>query len=340
MSQHTGFNHLFEIACRSDANVLIAGPTGSGKTMLARRIHEQSKRKSKPFISVNVATLHEGTFESELFGHERGAFTGADQRRQGRLEAAQGGTVFLDEVGELSPKLQARLLEFLQSKTICPVGGSREIRLDVRVITATHRNLPKAVACGEFREDLFHRLRVISFQLKSLMERADEFDAILHGCLEEVCINAGKSILRISEAVAAKMESYSWPGNFRELRNVLEFAVLASSGQEIMLSDLPQWFIEEHQKKYEVDDRITEGARLLGVAQLPLTLDYYGTTSRFEKEYLERALRLFGGRVNLTARKIGMNKTTLIRRMRAYGIRVAIEVVDQEVVPFLQSSIA
>ncbi len=306
--------NLIRIAHQSDANVLITGATGTGKTSLAKEIHLQSPRQNRPFVSVNLATLHEGTLESELFGHEKGAFTGADLRRVGRFEMAQGGTVFLDEVGELTPRLQARLLDFLQSKVINPVGSNREIRLDVRVIAATHKDLEKAVSQNEFRQDLFHRLRVISIHLKSLVERQDEFNEIVHYALEELVKTHQKSVHKISEEVAQKLESYPWPGNIRELRNVLEYAVLVCQGTEIVTTDLPVWFLQP-----SVSNPNSE--RLLGVAEVPLTLDFQDTISRFEKEYLEKALFYFRGRVNRTARGIGLNKSTLVRRLQTYGIQ-------------------
>ena len=316
--------YLVNIACRSESTVLLTGPTGSGKTSLALKIHEQGKRRLKPFICVNLATLHEGTLESELFGHERGAFTGAEQKRVGRLELAQGGTVFLDEVGELSPRLQARLLEFLQSKTISPVGSNREMRLDVRVIAATHKDLVAAVKRGEFRADLFHRLRVLNIPLRPLCERGDEFDSIVHSCLEDLCRISGRSILRLSEEVVFRLEAYSWPGNMRELRNVLEFAVLSSDEPQINLKDLPAWFLRCASEGSESEADVKS---VLGVAEIPFSLDYQGTLSSFEKEYLERALKYFRGRINQTARGIGLNKTTLIRRIRAYGIKLDLPMV-------------
>ncbi len=310
---------LFDLAVRSDAIVLITGPTGAGKSSLARRIHDQCPRARKPFVTVNLACLHEGTLESELFGHERGAFTGAGHRRMGRFEAAQGGTVFLDEIGELSPRLQARLLEFLQSKTLVPVGGNREIRLDVRIIAATHRDLSKAVALGTFREDLFHRLRLLPLALPHLVDLPeDEFDTLMHALLEEACMTAGRSVLRISEEVARRFESHSWPGNIRELKAVLEFAALASSGNEILLADLPPWLSLRDQAESLYEDR----KPLLGGAEQEMAFDYHDSMVSFERDYLNRALKRYRGRVNHTARKIGLNKTTLIRRMRALGISV------------------
>ncbi len=306
------------IATRSEANVLITGPTGSGKSHLAKKIHQEGLRRAKPFVIVNLATLHEGTFESELFGHEKGAFTGADLRRVGRLEMAQGGTVFLDEVGELPPRLQARLLEFLQSRVIVPVGGNREMRLDVRVIAATNRALSDDVARGVFREDLFHRLRVVSLSLAPLSQRWREFDAIVHQCLAELAVASGKRVLRISSEVAKRLEQHPWPGNLRELRNVLEYAVMACDSEEITLADLPEWF-EEPSFSGVQSVRIADAE--FGLSERFAQMDYSAAMARFEREYLSHRLGRNDGRVNRTARNIGLHKSTLIRRMRLYGLQ-------------------
>lgn len=311
---------VFQVACNTDIHTLIIGDTGTGKTTLARKIHESSQRRGKAFVVVNLATLHEGTLESELFGHERGAFTGADLKRIGRLELADGGTIFLDEIGELSLRLQARLLEFLQSRTITPVGSNREIRLDVRVIAATHKNLIDSVKKGDFRKDLFHRLRVIQFYLKPLVNRGDDFSSILQECLCDLSRDERKGgVEKISSFVKEKFENYSWPGNFRELRNVLEYAIAASEGTEIRVSHLPEWFIEG----YSTSKMTTESVPApLGTMEVPLYLDFQATMEGVEKEFIKRALSRNGGRICRTAQQIRMSKTTLLRRIRAYNLKL------------------
>jgi len=308
---------LMSLACSGDSTVLLLGATGTGKTTLAREIHLNSRRRDKPFVTVNLASLHEGTLESELFGHERGAFTGAEQRRVGKLEIAHGGTVFLDEIGELTPRLQARILEFLQSKVISPVGSNREVRLDVRVVAATHRSLEKMVREGKFREDLLHRLRVLSIGLPNLADCSENFGEVVHSVLETICSEQRKRITRLEPGYASMLEAYSWPGNFRELRNVLEFSVMSASDETLRVEDLPEWF----QAAFSSMAEAAMGSNhVLGVAERSCSLDFYESMTRFEREYLRRALIRFGGRLNLTARRTGMNKTTLIRRLRQLGI--------------------
>jgi two-component system nitrogen regulation response regulator NtrX len=304
------------LAASSEVAVLIAGETGTGKSSLARQIHQMSRRGSKSFVTINLASIHEGTSESCLFGHERGAYTGAEQKRVGKFELAQRGTVFLDEVGELSLKLQARLLEVLQSRSITPVGGNREVKLDVRVIAASHRNLDAMVEQGTFREDLLHRLRVLTIELPPLRECAEDFDRTVHSLLSELSILHQKQVHRLDEAVVQIFEGYYWPGNYRELRNVLEAAILSVPDSCITIADLPAWFMRA------VAGRPIGPVRgeILKTAEIPMTLNYFDSVARFDKIYLTYALLKYGGRVNLTSRKIGMNKSTLMRRIKQLQI--------------------
>ncbi len=316
-----------QMAGHSDANVLITGATGTGKSTLAQMIHGLSSRSTRSFTVVNLASMHEGTIESQLFGHERGAFTGADQRRIGKLETANRGTVFLDEIGELSLPLQARLLEFLQSGSITRLGSHQSIQLDVRVICATHKNLEKEVQAGRFREDLFYRIRVITIETPRLIDLGSSFDQILHRILEEVCVVHRKSILRISEDVAERFENYNWPGNYRELKNVLEYAVISASGTEITLSDLPAWFLRvfSREKNQENPIRILPLERTLSevwdAAEVPLYFDYLKMMRSFESAYLRYMLARHQGKLSRTAKNLGMSKTTLFRRVRDLELR-------------------
>lgn len=317
----------------SNATVLITGETGTGKSCLAKQIHEQSNRACGPFINVNLASLHEGTLESEIFGHERGSFTGADRKVIGKLERAHRGTVFLDEVGELSLKLQARLLDFIQTKKISPLGSHRETELDVRIIAATHRDLEKEVKLGSFREDLFYRLRVIPIHMLPLRERIDEFDSIVHRCLQELCKTHLKPIHKIEESLAKAIEGYRWPGNIRELRNVLEFAVIACTTHELKFEHLPEWFrlnlslgahdgAELAVRWLSKNPKIirNEGGATLGIAAVPVSADFQGTFNRFEKFFLETVLDRFDMKIGRAAQEIGVNRTTLLRRLRDHGL--------------------
>lgn len=305
----------FKLACESEATVLLTGPTGSGKSYWAQQIHLRSRRRSGPWVSVNLASLHLGTLESELFGHEKGAFTHAQQSRIGFFELAQGGTLFLDEIAELPIHLQSRLLQFLQDKTLSAVGSSRLRKLNVRIIAATNRDLEKAVNDGTFREDLYFRLRILSLPMKSLNERWDEFDTIVHNLLSQICHEQNRRILKISAAAADHLEAYPWPGNIRELRNALEYAILSCQNDSLEKCDLPHWLITA-----ATQQKPSAHIPSLGKLQLDLSLDYHGMMSQFEREYLSRALMRFRGRINLTARQTGLSKTTLIRRVRSLNL--------------------
>lgn len=230
---------LISKAAPSKANVLITGESGVGKELVANAIHNQSNRKDKPFIVVHLAAMSESLLESELFGYEKGAFTGADSQHKGHFERANGGTIFLDEIGEINQSTQVKLLRVLQERKFERVGGEKSIDVDVRVVAATNKNLEEEVKAGRFREDLFYRLNVVRIQMPSLRERKDDIPLLMHSFLTEFCKENNKNIKGFDTKSKAVMLKYSWPGNIRELRNCVESAVVMCSGDEIKIEDLP-----------------------------------------------------------------------------------------------------
>jgi transcriptional regulator with GAF, ATPase, and Fis domain len=222
-----------EAAARSDAKVLIVGETGVGKEIVARMIHETGRRRARNFVTINCAGLPDSLLESELFGHVRGAFTGATTTKKGKFALADGGTIFLDEIGTLTPTLQSKLLRVLQEREFEPLGSERSERVDVRVIAATNRDLRQMVAEGKFQEDLFYRLNVIPIELPPLRERRDDIPALVDHFLKKHAQRTGRSIDRIEDSVLAGLQQYDWPGNVRELENTIERAVVLSTGPVI-----------------------------------------------------------------------------------------------------------
>lgn len=322
------FTATVALAKRCDASLLILGQTGTGKSTLARKIHDEGSRSSGPFVNMNLASLHDETMESTLFGHERGAFTGADRTRVGRLELADHGTLFLDEIGELPLALQSRLLEFLQTKVVTPLGSNRERQVDVRVICATNRDLKADVRAGKFREDLYHRIRVLGIELGSLESFDDEeFSQVIHSTLERICAKNGAKVMRIEKEVAELFECYSWPGNFRELENVLEVAVLTSLDRVIKFGDLPPWFIEsvnaEPSFRLDHDVVIREERKPGGVlasAEVPVSQSYLKTMEKFESAVLKYFILRNGGNLARAARETGLSKATFYRKANDYRL--------------------
>ena len=229
---------------RADSTALIVGETGTGKELAARAIHLNSARARRPFVAINCAALTETLLESELFGHERGAFTGAVAQKKGRLEMAEGGTLFLDEVGELAPALQSKLLRVLQEREVERVGGTRPIKVDIRVLSATNRTLPKEVAAGRFREDLYFRLNVVEIHMPPLRERREDIPLLARHFLNRYARHAGRRIAEISPRALAALVAYEWPGNVRELENAIERAVVLGSTEDLLLDDFPEPIIE------------------------------------------------------------------------------------------------
>lgn len=240
---------LIEKAAPSKANVLITGESGVGKELVAKSIHELSPRKDKPFVIVHCAALSDSLLESELFGYEKGAFTGADSLHKGRFEAANGGTIFLDEIGEINPATQVKLLRVIQEKSFQRVGGNDVINTDVRIVAATNRNLEEEVKNGKFREDLFYRLNVVRIQMPPLRERKDDIPLLIHSFLREFNIENEKNIKGFDNRAKSAIVKYTWPGNIRELRNCVESAVVMCTGDEIKIDDLPLSVQEKGEEK-------------------------------------------------------------------------------------------
>jgi len=280
----------------SDATILLTGESGTGKSMLSSYIHSKSPRKDGPFIQVACTTLSEHLLESELFGHVRGAFTGAIKDKPGRLEAAAGGTVLLDEIGDLSPAVQSKLLYFLQEKTFERVGGTATIKVDVRIIAATNQNLEQLVQQKRFREDLYYRLNVIEVHVPALRERPAEIPRLAVHFIERAALRHKKNPLPLSPEAQKALTAYSWPGNVRELKNVVERAVVLSRGDSIALSDLPD--------------------RLLAVARSP---DQSQTLEEIERRHIELVLEQ-AVTLEEAADMLGINVATLWRKRRKYGL--------------------
>jgi len=287
----------------SDSTVLVLGETGTGKELIARAIHRRSNRSSRAFIRVNCAAIPASLIASELFGHEKGAFTGALQRRLGRFELADGGTIFLDEIGDLPAETQIALLRVLQEREIERVGGSKPIPVDVRILAATNRNLKAAIAAGTFREDLFYRLNVFPIQIPSLRERIDDIPLLVAYLIERYAKKAGKQIRDIQKETLALFQAYEWPGNIRELQNVIERAVVLCESKTFSVDET--WFKPEGQR--------------LSKSRVPLST----TLVEHEKELIEAALADCGGQIGGptgAAVKLGLPRQTLDSRIKALGI--------------------
>ena len=293
---------------RTDSTVLVTGESGTGKELIANAIHYQSPRCDMPFVPINCGAIPEELLESELFGHEKGAFTGAFKERKGRFELANKGTVFLDEIGEMSPKLQVKLLRFLQETKFQRVGGSRTVEVDVRIVAATNKDLERAVAENEFREDLFYRLNVIPIHVPPLRERAGDVAILIRHFLIQHCQKKNIVQKRMSNAAIESLKQYDWPGNVRELENVIERLVILTDAEEIQFLDLPKRMqtLDE-----PVGEPVTTNIELgEGGINLKEMLD------NLENRLILDALQRTGGVKNKAAKLLGLNRTTLIEKMK------------------------
>ncbi len=302
LSKSPAMQAVFELArtaARSSSTILVLGESGSGKEVLARAIHSESPRAEGPFVAVSCAALTESLLESELFGHEKGAFTGAIARRKGKFEVAHGGTLFLDEVGDVGPKLQLDLLRVLEERKVQRVGGNEPIDVDVRIVAATNRDLRKAAHEGKFREDLFYCLNVIPILIPPLRQRREDIPLLVENFVERLAVEMKKRLDGVSPEAMSALMVHDWPGNVRELRNVLERGAVVASGTVIQLVDL-------------------------GMPSHPETQPKAGTLASLEeveKRHVAAVLGHTGGNVSQSARILGIDRVTLYNKMRKYGIR-------------------
>jgi two-component system response regulator HydG len=296
------FDHLVRIA-DSEASVLITGESGTGKELVARAIHEQSRRQRGPFVAVNCAALPDNLLESELFGHARGAFTDARSDRKGLILQAQGGTLLMDEIGEMPILMQAKLLRALEESRLRPVGGDREVPFDVRFLSATNRDLEAAVEENRFREDLFFRINVIQLEIPPLRARGTDVLLLAQSFVESLARRAGKEVVGISDHAAERLLAYSWPGNVRELRNVVERAVALTRHEKLMVEDLPEKVREYRSSQVFIGgDDPTE--------LVPL--------EQVEQRYIQHVLNAVGDNKTNAARILGLDRKTLYRKLKQY----------------------
>ncbi|MCG3194013.1 MAG: Regulatory protein AtoC [Thermoanaerobaculia bacterium] len=302
VSKNSSMQQLFELAktaARSSSTVLVLGESGTGKELMARAIHAESPRHAAPFVAVSCAALTETLLESELFGYEKGAFTGAMTRREGKFEAANRGTLFLDEIGDISPKLQMDLLRVLEERRVTRVGGTESLPVDVRIVAATNRDLPKAVHEDRFRQDLFYRLNVITIHIPSLRERKEDIPLLAETILERLSVEMHKEVDGLSSEAMALLVTHSWPGNVRELRNVLERGLVVSKGPLIQAADL--------------------GLTLSPAKEVRPA--HPASLAEVEKEHIAMVISQTGGNISQAARILDIDRVTLYNKLRKYGLR-------------------
>ncbi len=313
-------SRVFELvrkAARSEANILVLGESGTGKELIARAIHANSPRVAKPFVPVDCASMPEQLLESELFGHEKGAFTGAVRSKPGLLEVAHGGTLFLDEIAELPVALQVKLLRALQERQLRRVGGTSQIDVDVRVVSATNRDLREEVTKGQFREELYYRINVIAIPLPPLRERAGDVKLLAHAFLKRY---GGERVTGLEDAALQALEAYAWPGNVRELQNVVERACALADGDLVTRRDLPDYLVEGAAIRSPAA-AAPGGPTLAASGDLPLKDAKEKWMQVLEASYLRELLERHGGNVSAAAKAAGVDRKTFHRLINKYQIR-------------------
>lgn len=301
---------LVNKVANTDSTVMIYGESGTGKELIARAIHKASNRKNKPLIPVNCGAIPEELLESELFGHEKGAFTSAIRTRLGRFELANGGTIFLDEIADMSPKLQVKILRVLQEHEFERIGGAKTIEVDIRVITATNKDLRKAVEEGRFREDLYYRLNVIPITVPALRERQTDIPLLIQHFLKRFRENKGSEVKDITSDALSKMLSYNWPGNIRELENIIERMVILADEELLTVLDLPQ----------RISDVAPQTVHKSSIEITDAGIDFNQMVSDFENDLLYQALERSNWVKNKAAQLLKLNRTTLVEKLKKKGI--------------------
>lgn len=299
--------------CKVDTTVLIRGENGTGKELVARAIHYNSPRKSGSFVAINCGAIPENLMESELFGHEKGSFTGATERKIGKFQVANNGTLFLDEIGELRPDMQVKLLRVLQEKKFLPVGSNREVKSNARIVAATNRNLEKMIEEGDFREDLFYRLNVMPIFLPPLRERKDDIAALVQHFIKKFAKSHHSMINGIHPQAIETLKNYRWPGNIRELENAIERAFIVENTNQIQAESLPEAVRQTATSSVSMAGRPSSG---------PLPLDFELFKEQAEKDFIISALKANKGRINQTVALANIPKNTLLRKIKKYGIQV------------------
>jgi DNA-binding NtrC family response regulator len=292
-----------KIVADARSTVLIHGESGTGKELAARALHMHSPRRKKPFVAINCAAIPEALVESELFGHEKGAFTGAVSTRTGKFQAAEGGTLLIDEIGEMPLELQSKLLRAIETRCINPVGGNREIDIDVRIVASTHRDLETLVKESKFREDLFYRLNVVNIWLPPLRERKDDIPLLARAFINDIAAENGRPARDLTSEALSCLEAYDWPGNVRQLRNALESIIVMSSREIIDVADLPAAIRGEHPRP-----------------SMPSIVRSGMTMTQIEKEAIAQALDAAGGNRREVSRILGISVRTLQRKIKEYGL--------------------